>query len=259
MKGWEENWHVRISFFLLFWAGVTFLSECVPYGFVPFCAPLHPLRQLVQAHVTAGRTREQSRGWKGKLVREKQMAHVCSGLVSLKGSFRHRNKESHRILCWLSLEVIKNVVFSFKGTALENWTLWNQPTLKFSRDGKGSDYSIQTFSPHANCHHLVKFSYKTTVFLDHSKSSCKALSFILTNVRRPMIMDVESSFPPGLTFSLWRFVAEKYSNTPWMFLCLKTFSELFIPGFYPAAFWIHINSKDLQKILQINQEIDEEM
>lgn len=28
-----------------------------------------------------------------------------------------------------------------------------------------------------------------------------------------MIMGVEGSFPPGLTFSLWQFVAEKYSNT----------------------------------------------
>lgn len=202
MKGWKENWHARISFCLLFWAGVTFLSDRVPYGFVPFCAPLHPLRQLVQAHVTAARASEQSRGWKGKLVREKQMAHFCSRLVSLKGSFRHqpRNKESHRILCWLSLEMIKNVVFYFKGTVLENWTLWNQPTLKFSRDGKGSDYSIQTFSPHANCHHLVKFSYKTIVFLDHSKSSCKALSFILTNVGRTMIMGVEGSFPTRTHF-----------------------------------------------------------
>lgn len=257
----KENWRVRISFSLLFRAGVTFLSDCVPYGFVPFCAPLLPLRQLVHAHVTAGRTSEQSRGRKGKLVRAQQMSHFCSGLVSLKGSFRHqpRNKESHRIFCWLSLDIIKSVVFYFKGTALENWTLWKQPTLKFSRAGKGSDYSIQTFPPHANRHHLAKFSYITIVFLDHSKSSSKALSFILTNAGRTMIMGVEGSFPPGLDFSLWQFVAEKYSNTPWMFLCLKTFGELLIPGFYPAAFWIHINSQDPQRIPQVSQEIYEEM
>lgn len=36
MKGKKENWHVRISFSLLFRAGVTFLSDGVPYGFVPF-------------------------------------------------------------------------------------------------------------------------------------------------------------------------------------------------------------------------------
>lgn len=76
---------------------------------------------------------------------------------------------------------------------------------------------------------------------------------------RTMIMGVEGSFPPGLTFSLWQFVAEKYSNTLWMFLSFKTFSELLIPGFYPAAFWTYINSQDSQRILWVNQEIHEDM
>lgn len=74
-----------------------------------------------------------------------------------------------------------------------------------------------------------------------------------------MIMGVEGSFPPGLTFSLWQYVTEKYSNTASMSLCLKTFSELFIPGFYPAAFWIHKNSQHPQRIPQVSQEIYEEM
>lgn len=86
--------------------------------------------------------------WAEQRVESRAGQRVADGtlLLSLKGSFRHqpRNKESHRILCWLSLEMIKNVVFYFKGTALENGTLWNQPSLRFSRDGKGSDYSIQT-------------------------------------------------------------------------------------------------------------------
>lgn len=183
MRGWKENWHVRISFALLFWVGVTFLSDCVPSGFVPFCAALHPLRQLVQAHVTAGRASEQSRGWKAG-QREADGTFLL-GLVSLEGSFRHQPRKKESIpqdsLLIVSRNDKKNVVFYFKGTVLENWTLWNQPTLKFSRDGKGSDYSTQTFSSRANCHHLVKFSHKTIVFLDHSQSSCKALSFILTN------------------------------------------------------------------------------
>lgn len=148
--------------------------------------------------------------------------------------------------------------FYFKRTALENGTLWNQSTPKFSRDGKGSDFSIQTFFPRANCHHLVKFSYKTIVFLDHSKAPADLfLLFWLT--RKDCDNGCGGFLPPGLTFSLWQSVAEKYSNTPWIFLCLNTFSELLIPGFYPAAFWISINSQNPQRIPKVNQEIYEEM
>lgn len=49
-------------------------------------------------------------------------------------------------------------------------------------------------------------------------------------------MGVEGSFPPGLTFSLWQFVAEKYSNTSMNVLELQDLQWALDPRILPSCF-----------------------